>query len=495
MSEQGLVLKAKTALTDVKKYWRAPNEGNYVSNREIAVFSGGGIGVKTVNAMVSAIQMTSTSLLVGSVYKLSPSDLFTLFLITNVIGILKTPVVSWLVDNTNTKIGKFRPYLLWAGFPCVAGVIGMTWFVPLDAPPLTKMVLIGIYYNVLCIGQGMYGNAYINLSQVISPNSAERSKIMSISEFVANLGPSIVNIVLPIFANIFFGDEGLLTIEAYRMLLPAFTIAGFLLGLSVRAKTEERVIRPIETREKVRMADGLRQFTANREFVIVAISKFFEMIKNSTSSFFGWICLYQMKNSAMFGILPSIVAFANVPGMLLAPALINRFGYRKLGVTLFSMNTATLIIMLLTFRRGVAFYVIALFLFTLANGPQYILQTSLTADALDQQQLKTNERVESFILNIQGVFGILGGIATMFSQTFIFERFGLAADANGMTSYDVLADAAIREPIISAGIALALAASVFCVLPFFASRMTKQKHGEIIEKLQDLVRDQELAGN
>lgn len=477
----------QNALTNLKQYWNVPPQGCFVPYKEIAVFSGGGIGVKTVNSMVSQITMSATCLLVGSIYRLSPSDLMILFIISNVISVLKTPLVSWLVDNTNTKRGKFRPYLLWAGIPCLIGVVGITWLVPLDGSNIVKMVLIGLFYNILYIGQHVYNNAYMGISQVISPNSNERTAIMSISEFVSNLGPSLVSLILPVFAEVFFGEQGLLDIMAYRILLPAFTLVGFLVGLVVMAKTNERVIdtQPQEKREKVKISQGLKQFAANPNFWIVALSKFFDGSRGAISVLLGWICLYQLNSSAMYGILPTITSTAFIPGMLLAPLLIKKLGYRRFGAGSFLLNAVAAVIMLLTFQNSIVFFVVALYLFNFASGPQYIIQTSLSADALDEQQLKTGERIEGFVQNIQLVFSVVGSIFSTFLLTYVYEHFGLAAGADGLTDYSVLVNADIRNPIITYSIVIALAASVLSAVPFFFCRMTSARHDEIILQLRE----------
>lgn len=481
-----LFKKVSGAVGGIKTHWNTPKEGNYVPYKEVVAFSAGGVGVKTVNAMVAQIAMSVTCLLIASVYQLSPSNIFILFVISNIISVLKTPIVSWLVDNTNTKRGKFRPYLLWAGIPCLVGVIGVTWLVPVNGTPLAKMITIGIFYNILYIGQHVYNNAYVGISQVISPNSNERTTIMSISEFVANLGPSIVQLVLPIFAQLFFGKEGLLDLQTYRILLPAFTLVGFLGGLVVMAKTKERVVKPKDSVEKVKMTEGLKQFATNREFWIVSISRFFEGFRGTIGTLLPWVAVYQLNQSAMVGILVTIVSTASVPGMLLAPWLIKKFGFKKVGFFSFLLNTIAALFMLLTFQKHVAFLVIGVYLYNLAAGPQYIIQTSLTADALDEQQLKTGERIEGFVQNIQLMFSVIGSIVSTFVLTIMYESNGLIADTiTGLTDYGVLGEDMVRNPIIAWSIVIALIASVLSALPFLLSKMTEAKHTQIINKLEE----------
>lgn len=477
--------KIASVIGDVTSHWNTPKEGRYVPYKEIVAFSGAGIGVKTVNSMVGQINMSAACFLIGSVYKLSPSEIFILFIISNIISIIKTPIVSVIVDNTHTKMGKFRPYLFWAGVPCLIGVVGMTWFIPLDGSNITKMVLIAIFYNILYIGQHIYNNAYTGISQVISPDSGERSFIMSISEFVSNLGPSIVALVLPIFAQIFFGKGGLTDIKTYRILLPLFAGVGFALGLVVMFKTKERVIQPVqEKEEKIGFMEGMRVIGASRDFWVICVGKFFDGCRGAIGLLLGWICVYQLNFDAMQGILATITSTAFIPGMLLAPILIKKLGYKKFGFVSFGLNALAAGIMVLTFKQSIVFFVLSLYLYNFASGPQYILQTSLTADALDEQQLRTSKRVEGFAQNIQLMISVIGGIFSTAILTVVYETFGLRAGADGLTDYEVLRDAAVREPIITWSIIIALVASVISALPFLFCKMTGAKHDSIIEQLK-----------
>lgn len=168
--------KLQNALLVVRRYWQRPPRGQEVAYKEIAAFSVGSMGLKSYgNLMTKYIQMTATCLLTGTVYGLSPRDLMYLFIITNVIGVVKTPFISMLLDNTNTPIGKFRPYIIWAGIPTVIAIVGLTWLIPCEQTVIPfdtasipaetlrilKIVLIGVFYNLLSITQPLTGNAQV----------------------------------------------------------------------------------------------------------------------------------------------------------------------------------------------------------------------------------------------------------------------------------------------------------------------------------------------
>lgn len=454
------------ALT-LRTYWERPRKNEYVNYREVSSFCLGAMGVKSVNSMLSFIQLAPTCLLVASVYGLSPRDIMILFVITNIIGIIKTPFVSMLVDNTHTRIGKFRPYLLWAGIPTVISVVALTWFIPLDASPTVKIILIGIFFNVLSIAQPLYNNAYMGISQVITPNAQERTNILSVSEFLGNLGPSITAFIIPTLAGLFFGKDGMLDIRAYRILLPACALIGFFLGLLVMYNTKERVIRPKEEVERIRFLDGLRQISRNRYFWIVTISKFFDGFKGVLTLLLTWVCAYQIQNTGIQGVVSSIVSIGFTPGILLAPLLMKKLGAKNAAFTSHILNCAAALVMLFTFRQGFVFFVLSLFLYNFAMGPQYIMQTSILSNGFDYQQERAGIRIEGFAQNFMLMITTLGTILSTVVFTMIYESNGLVADpVTGLTDYTVLTDAAIREPIISSVIIVVMIASFLSAVPY-----------------------------
>lgn len=475
--------KISNLVSDLKSHWKQPKPNNYVSYSEIAAFCLGGMGVKSVSSMLSYLQLAPTCLLIASVYGLSPRHIMILFIITNIIGVLKTPFVSMLVDNTHTKMGKFRPYLLWAGIPTVIAVLVLSWGIPLDSSPTYKIIMIGIFINLLSIAQPLYNNAYMGISQVITPNSGERTNILSISEFLANLGPSIVSFLIPTFAGIFFGKDGMLDIRTYRIFLPIFAITGFLLGLMVMYKTNERVIEAeTEKKEKEHMsfADGFKYICKNRYFWIVTISKFFDGFKGVLSLLLAWVCTYQLQNSSVQGIVQTIVSVGFTPGILLAPLLMKKLGSKYAAFTAHFLNCAAALVMLLSFKKGFIFFVISLFLYNFALGPQYIMQTSILSDGFDYQQNRDGVRIEGFAQNFQMMIATIGSILSTVIFTFIYEANGLIADeVTGLTDYSILTDASVREPIISSVIIVVIVASLLSALPYLFCNLSRKDMDEI----------------
>ena len=463
----------KSVVTD----WNKPSGNNEVPNKEIAAFSFGGIGFKTLTGFGQYIQLAATCALLGSIYNISPNNFAILFVISTIIGIAKTPLVSWLMDNTNTKFGKLRPYIIFAGIPTVVGIFGLCFWVPIDGSTVAKMVSIGIFYNIFLIGQQILLATYAGLSQVISPHSGERNKILTISEFIANLGPSLLQLLFPTLAALLFGGQT--DIMAYRVLFPIVAVVSFALGLLVLFFVKERAVIVKKEKEEVKFSEGLKLVAKNFDFWAVSISRFFKGVKDWVVALVVWIFIYQFKDiEAYQGISTTIITFGATIGMFLSPFIMKKFGNGKSAFAVFFLSAIATGIMAFVFQIHVILFLIPMFVFYIAMGPQYILQTSITADALDEIQLQSGKRIEGFAQNFQAMFETLGGIASMGISLPMYAHYGLGDD------YSVLYDASVREPIIRWTIIFSTLAALISAIPFLFCKMTNKRHEEIIAELK-----------
>ena len=320
---------------------------------------------------------------------------------------------------------------------------------------------------------------------------------MGISEFLGNLGPSIVQFLLPTLGLIFFGEESLENIWTYRIFMPLFGLAGFLLGLLVMTGSHERVVLPKSYVNKIKFTDGMKILAKNKEFWLMTMTKFFGGFQGVLTTLLPWVCAYQLGNSGLTGIVQTITSVGFTPGIILAPIIISKLGARKGGFIFAMGNAVAALIMFLTFRQGFAFFVISLFIYNFALGPQYIMQTSVMSDGFDAQQLKTDTRIEGFANNFQVMITTIGSIISTVVFTFVYESNGLVADpVTGETDYSILTNAAVREPIISTLILIVIGASVLTAVPYLFVTLDAEKMKGIRAALErrKFITDNSLQG-
>ena len=99
----------------------------------------------------------------------------TLFLISRVIDAVSDPVMGVIADRTNTKWGKFRPWIAWTAVPF--GVIAVLTFTTPDLSPQGKVIYAYSTYIALMLIFTMSNVPYNALSGVVTSNSLERTSL------------------------------------------------------------------------------------------------------------------------------------------------------------------------------------------------------------------------------------------------------------------------------------------------------------------------------
>ena len=103
--------KAFDTLGKVKTYWKKPMKGRYVPFREIAAYSGGGIGAYMVMTLGQACILGTGNTLISSTLGVDATDMYILYVIAVLANIPLTGIRANIIDNTRNKAGKYRPYI------------------------------------------------------------------------------------------------------------------------------------------------------------------------------------------------------------------------------------------------------------------------------------------------------------------------------------------------------------------------------------------------
>jgi hypothetical protein len=96
--------KIKKKISDRKAKWRTPNEkGEYLSYREILSYSFGSSGVNGLGTIATLTSLNSSTILIGSVYQMSPFIIYIMTSVITFISLVKTPIISTIMDNTGGR--------------------------------------------------------------------------------------------------------------------------------------------------------------------------------------------------------------------------------------------------------------------------------------------------------------------------------------------------------------------------------------------------------
>lgn len=478
--------KAGNALKGIKGHWNTPAEGKYIPYKEVVSYSVGGIGVKFVIYVVCYIGLSGTSLLAGSALGLKNGDLVKLNMIATVIGIGLGFLRGMIIDNTRSKKGKFRPYLLFAGIPSAA-IVTLFAFLPFETMSYNQRLWsLFVTYILLQICYPFYDQAYNTLVQVMSPNSNERAEVITVSTLVYSIAPTILGFIVPIIAGY---TGGLEKINAYRVIMPVFGIVGAILGIFSYTGTKERIIVSKDYTPKVPFLYGVMQGMNNKYQWARSLTSWFVLFQMGIGNVTTWYFYYGIKDTlnltteqqgVMNGTLVTVLGAAATPAMLLAPIIIKKIGKRNLVILYTVCNIFCMIGMYLSIR-----HIWLLFVFTWIRGFfgtfTIITDPALNADVLDYQQYKTGDRLEGLMGQFVGFVGtfISMGITYFIQKTVLQNRYGL------VDNYDDLYQASFREPMAKAVIVIAIVGYALSLIPFVLMyTLTEQEHNAHISVLK-----------
>ena len=478
--------KIKQTVSSVKEHWSSPPEGRYIPYKEILAYSVGGIGVKFVIYTVWYISLSATSLLAGSALGLKNGDLVKLNMIATIIGLFLGPIRGLIIDNTRSSKGKFRPYLLYTGIPS-AILLTVFAFLPFETMTYNqKLWSLFISYMLLQLCYPFYDQAYTTLVQVMSPNSTERSDVITVSTFIYSLAPTIMGFFVPLIAG-FTG--GLEHINAYRVIMPALGIGGALIGLFSYFGTKERIIVSKDYTPKVPFFKGIGAGIANKYQWARSLTSWCILFQAGVGNVTTWYFYYGIKDvlnlsteqqGVLNGTLMTILGAAATPAMLLSPLLIRKLGKRNMYIFYILGNVITLVGMYLFIEQIWVLYAF-IWIRGFFNTFPLIADSAMSADVLDYQQYKSGDRLEGLMGQFVGTIGVFVSMGiTYFTQTIVMQNhFGL------VDNYDDLYKASFREPLSKGMIVIALVGFVLALIPFITMyTLTEEQHDSHIKVLK-----------
>ena len=124
-----------------------------------------------------------------------------------------------IADRTNTRWGRFRPWLLWTSVPF--GVIGILTFTTPNLNPAAKLIYAWVTYLLLRLIYAANNVPYASLTGVMTDDPNERNSITSYRQFFANSAGFIVgSLAVPMVAFLGHGNNAL----GYQLTMGSFLV-------------------------------------------------------------------------------------------------------------------------------------------------------------------------------------------------------------------------------------------------------------------------------
>jgi len=347
----------------------------------------------------------------------------TIAILGTIMDAVMDPVVGIWADRTNTRWGKFRPFLL---FGCVP--FALFAFLAFFGPDLQGDALIG-YILPMFIGlrvvYAVVNIPYSSLGAVMTDDSIERAGLNSYRFVAANIGQLIVSgfalyIVYYLGSHAtgmdysimsddgarkaFMGETmenaGLVRssyIIGFRYLVGIFSCIGVILFLITFATTKERVAPP--KRQEIDLIHDFKYLFMNRPWVVLMlvgiVSFIMFAIQNISVGYYFKYYLDAESKSQIFNIIGTFALIIAIP---MTKPLVKKFGAKQLYIVCSLLSG---LFFCLLYFAGTNFVLINIFncLGKIAYAPAISLLWTMLADAADYGEWKYNRRTTGLCLS------------------------------------------------------------------------------------------------
>ncbi len=491
--------KITSLLSDFRTYWNIPMPNRYMPFKEIAAYAGGGIGAYFIITMSSQLIVSTNNMIVSASIGVSPTHMYLLYIISTLANIPLTAVRANMIDNTRNKAGKYRPYLLSMGIPSALISLAYVWF-PYDAlytvfPSqvfgydggyVAKCAIVLVFNLLLQFFFNFFNDAFTNLIHVLSPNTQERTDVLSIKSVVYSLAPSIMNFIRPLIAK-WVADGNLYDITVYRVSYPIFALIGIALTIVIFGNTKEKIVQARSRAVQVRFADAFKEVAKNKYFWIIALAGWLGFLEGAYGNILEWSYNFgHACDGGTYSLITLITGNASLWGMLLAPICIRKFGKKKVLVGINLMNVACILAIGIN-MRSMVWITICVYINWLFGAFEQITSPAIQADIRDYHQYKTGERIDGMFATV----ATIGGIVTLITSSvlpFVYESFGIY-EGNGYDNPYAILDITTGQDgllyeVMQALILMAALGAFLNVVPYFFYDLTEKQQQGIVRVLK-----------
>lgn len=474
MGKSNLKEKVSTTWNNVVLHWKTPALGKYVSYKEIIAYGVGGMGVQFVMFFCSLIALSATSFLVGNTIGIKPMHLQYMAVASTIIGFGITIGRSYIIDSARFKSGKFRPWLAITGIPTVIIAVVFVWLPYETMSYMQKVIAVFLCYNLLQCFYPFFQQAYTDLANVISPNSHERTDIVSVSSIIYSMAPSLTGLFVPMLSTL---TGGLNSITTYRIIHPLVAVIGLLLSYVAYAGTRERIIVAESHVTQFKFSDAFRAVAKNKYFWITSLAGWLGFLEGAVDVIVGWTFIYAYPDRmGLYGVATTLIGNAALWAMLICPIAIRVLGKRNLLIWC-NVTNVVLIGLLYPLYNNIPALIILYYLNRFVNSFAIVYTPGINADMRDYQQYFTGERIDGMF----GAVGIIGSFIGMFTGMVlptIYQMLGLE------DNYDVLEVASFREDMFDVLIIAAAIGAALNFVPYLFYDLTETKQRGIVKVLK-----------
>lgn len=320
------------------------------------------------------------------VYGISAAAAGSIMLIARFWDMAIDPIIGIVADRTNTRWGKFRPYILFGALPYA--VLAFLTFTTPQLSETGKIIYAGATYVLLMTAYAFINLPYSALGAVMTADTNERAGLNAYRFIAGFAGQFVVTGLALTMAN-FFGRGNKAMGFQYTVLLFAFIS---LLFFFITFKTTRERVHPPKEQENS-LKNDLSNLIKNRAWIILALVGIISFImfamQNAAIAYYFKYYLNMEDNVQLFNVVGTVALIVALP---LSKPLAARFGNKNVFIGSSLLSGLFFCLIYVGGSTDVVLIYIFNILAKMTYAPAVPLLWTMIADSADYGEWKTGRR-------------------------------------------------------------------------------------------------------
>ncbi len=367
-----------------------------ISNSKMRIRIGYGAGDMACNLVW---QMITLYLMYyyTDVYGLAAAQVSLLFLLTRFVDGFTDILMGLMIDKTNTKWGKSRPWFLVGAIPfCLLAILA--FYVP-DIGDAGKLVYAYITYIGLSCAYTMVNIPLASILPSLTSSAEERTILVSFRMVMAAIGGTVVSVMTMPLVNTLGGGDAQ---KGFFYTMIIFALVAASLFFFTFTSVEETV--EIEKAD-ITVKESFQALKGNKPWFIFAINIIF--MWGSVFMMQGALIYYYTYNvgkPALAGTVAGMLTFVPVFASIATPFFTNRMKKKSVYMLASTINFLGFIIIFFAANNVTGILIGALIL-SFGYGLRQAVYFSMQADPVDYGEYKTGISAAGIQSSINGFLG------------------------------------------------------------------------------------------
>lgn len=384
-----------------------------------------------------------------------------------------------VVDNTRSKFGKFRPWILIGTVVNAAVLIAM--YADVDLSPVNYAIYVGFMYVLWGMTYTIMDIPYWSMVPALTNDENERNQISAIPRFFASMAWLIVGSGGLYIVKYFGGEDKIAGFSRFAIAVAViFVVSSLITVFNVKEKSA-----PLSalTAEKTSVKQMMRVLFKNDQvLVVLLIALFFNVAYQLSNSFalyyFEYVCNVE---DELFSIYTAVAGFAQMGALLSYPLLGKKINKKLLFISACVLPAAGFLLLLAAgyFAPTNAVWVaLSSVIINIGIGFMLVILTVILSEVVDYGEYKMGTRNESILFSTQTFVVKLAGAFSAFVSGIGLKIIGYKANQ----TQSATAIAGMRIIMIAIPAVLMLA----CLLVYFKGyRLGDKNYRRILAELDN----------